>query len=580
MKRLFFLLFTILLFQFASAQLKAVKLKIMHTTDVHGSYFPYNFMTEQQSEGSLARVSTFIKSVRKTYHHNAILLDNGDILQGQPTSYYYNYIDTTDVHLCASMMNSIGYDAGNLGNHDVETGMNVFSRWSNECHFPILCANAVVKATGKPLYKPYEIFVRDGVKIAVLAMITPCIPCWLSESLYPGIRFDDMEATAQKWIPIIKSKENPDIIVGLFHSGIEAETLAGLYREDASREVAEHIPGFDIVMAGHDHQQYCLWIKNIAGKSVLVINPGKDAINISNIDITAWKNRAGAVVKKSIIAKLTPMAGVEPDKQFVSEYTSQFDTLKQFVSKKLGVIDRDVNVHDAFFGPSAFVDAIHTVQLELTGADISFAAPFSYNAIISKGDFTVSDLFNLYKFENKIYVMHLTGQEVKNYLEYSYGLWFNTMRSEGDDLFVVRNTPGGKQFKNPIFNFDSAAGIVYTVDVSKPIGSKITILKMANGEPFRMDKVYDVVLNSYRGNGGGDLLTKGAGIDRTKLKDRLIFSSDKEFRYYLMKFISDNGTSFFQPRNEWEVIPKTMVDTAMKRNYNSFFNYSAKKDIQ
>ena len=205
-----------------TAQEREVKLKIVQTSDVHGNYYPYNFITQKDWAGSLARVHAFVQKKREIYKDNLILLDNGDILQGQPTAYYYNYIDTVSPHLCAEMMNYMGYDAGNMGNHDVETGRRVFDRWISECNFPVLGANIIDTATGETHLKPYKVMERDGVKIVVLGMITPAIPAWLSENLWKGLRFDDMEQTAKKWMKIIREKEKPDLVIGLFHAGQDA----------------------------------------------------------------------------------------------------------------------------------------------------------------------------------------------------------------------------------------------------------------------------------------------------------------------------------------------------------------------
>lgn len=564
-----------LLVQVSSGQQRIIKIKLIHTTDVHGHYFPYDFSSLQLAKGSLARVSAYVKEIRKTYHQNILLFDNGDILQGEPTSYYYDYIDTTSRHLCSLMMNDMGYDLGNLGNHDVETGIKVFSRFVKTCNFPILCANCVNKTTGEPYFKPYQIFERNGVKIVVLGLITSAIPCWLSEDIYPGLRFDDMELTARKWINIIKEKEKPDVIVGLFHSGIDAQTMGLLYRENASREVAERVPGFDVVMAGHDHSQYCFWVKNVAGKSVLVVNPGKNGLNVSEVDIAIVKDRNDRLVKKTINGHITSVANTAVDNQLMTTFQSQYDTLQTFVNKKLGVLDKNISIRPAFFGPSVFIDAIHTFQLNLTGADISFTAPFSVNAEIKKGNFTVGDLFNLYKYENKLEVIKMTGLEVKNYLEESYSNWFNKMQGPDDNLLLIKTDENNHlQFINPLFNFDSAAGIYYTVDVSKPKGQKINILKMANGEPFFLDKMYQVVLNSYRSNGGGELLLLGAGIPHDQVKNRTIYTSKEELRYYLMRYIEEHGTSFFHSLNQWKVIPAEWVKVAAVRENKLLSNES------
>ena len=179
--------------------------------------------------------------------------------------------------------------------------------------------------------------------------------------------------------------------------------------------------------------------------------------------------------------------------------------------------------------------------MELTGADVSFAAPLSFDAKIDKGDITISDMFSLYKYENMLYTMNLTGAEIKGFLEESYAMWTNRMKSPDDHVLLLKERKKGQEnyvsFVNFSFNFDSAAGIIYTVDVTKPKGEKITILKMADGKPFDENKTYKVALNSYRGNGGGELLTKGAGIPQDELKSRIIHSTDKDLRYYMLSLI-------------------------------------------
>ena len=84
---------------------REVKIKLVETSDVHGNFYPYNFIEQKKWGGSLARVYTYVKEERKNYGDNLILVDNGDILQGQPSAYYYNFIDTTSTHLAASIMN-------------------------------------------------------------------------------------------------------------------------------------------------------------------------------------------------------------------------------------------------------------------------------------------------------------------------------------------------------------------------------------------------------------------------------------------------------------------------------------------
>lgn len=557
------------------AQEKVVKLKIVETSDVHGNFYPYDFVRRQSSAGSLARVYTWVQQGRRRFGDNLILLDNGDILQGQPSAYYYNYIDTVSPHLTAEMLNFMAYDAGNMGNHDIETGRAVFDRWTGDCRFPVLGANILDTATGKTHLKPYVVLEREGVKIAVLGMITPAIPMWLSENLWPGLRFEDMEAAARKWIPFIREQEKPDVIIGLFHAGKNAVWMGGKYRDNASVEVASRVPGFDVVLAGHDHARACFKVANEAGDSVLVVNPANNAVTVGDVEITLTL-RGGKVTDKLVEGRLTDVGALEPSPEFMQHFAGQYDAIQAFVSKKIGRFTQPISTRPAYFGPSAFVDLIHRLQLEIGKAEISLAAPLSFDARIEAGDIYVSDMFNLYKYENMLYTMSLSGKEIRGALEMSYALWTNQMHSPGDPLLLLRESSvsGAEErtfFQHPSYNFDSAAGIIYTVDVTRPAGQKVTILSMADGTPFDENRMYKVAVNSYRGNGGGELLTKGAGISQEELKSRILFSTDKDLRYYLMQYIEQRQIVAPRSLDQWKFIPANWVKPAAERDYKKLF---------
>lgn len=550
-----------------------VTLKLIETSDVHGCYFPYDFIRNKPMKGSLARVSSYVKEQREKYE-NVILMDNGDILQGQPVAYYYNYMDTISEHVCAAMLNYMKYDVGTMGNHDVETGHAVYDRWVRQCNFPVLGANIVDNKTGKPYLPPYQVIEKEGVKIAILGMITPAIPSWLPEQLWSGLHFEDMEDCARKWVKIIREKENPDVLVGLFHAGPEGNKLDNVV-ENGSGNVAKSVPGFDVVFMGHDHARRNEKVVNVEGDSVLLIDPANMSKVVSEVTFTI-KKQDGKVVSKQVEGKLVNMDGYAPDADFMNIFSGAYETTMDFVSRNIGRIEHTISSKEAFFGPSAFVDLIHQLQLDITGADISFCAPLSAYAEIKKGDICVSDMFNLYKYENLLYTMKLTGKEIKDFLEMSYALWTNQMQSPDDHLMLLNEEDNGfGRFKNPSFNFDSAAGIIYTVDVTKPQGEKIRIERMANGEPFDLNKTYRVAVNSYRGNGGGDLLTKGAGIPKTELAKRIVYSIDKDLRYYLMKRIEEVKVLDPRPLNQWKFIPEEWTVPASKRDYDILFGEKA-----
>lgn len=555
------------------ADKKEVILNIIETSDVHGSYFPYDFITRKPQNGSLARLSSLVNERRSQYKDAFMLVDNGDILQGQPIAYYYNYIDTKTEHVCASMLNYLRYDLGNMGNHDVEPGHAVYDRWVSQCKFPVLGANIIDTKNNKPYLPPYKVLEREGVKVAVLGMITPAIPSWLPEQLWSGLRFDDMETTARYWVKIIKEKENPDIIIGLFHAGPEGNQLGDAI-ENGSEIVARNVPGFDVVFMGHDHQRHCRKVVNAAGDSVLITGPSNAARCVSDVMIKVVKKN-GKLVKKEVSGQITELDAYPVDQAFMKTFAPQYVATIDFVSRKIGRMSSTISSKDAFFGPSAFIDLLHQLQMDLTGAEISFCAPLSPTAEIKEGDIYVSDMFNLYRYENMLYTMKLSGKEIKGFLEMSYALWTNQMKSASDHLLLLDDSKSGfGRFKNPTFNFDSAAGIIYTVDVTKPEGSRVDIKSMADGTPFQMDKIYKVAINSYRGNGGGDLLTKGAGIPKKELKSRIVTSTEKDLRYYLMKRIEEKKQLDPKPLNQWKFIPEEWTVPAAKRDYETVFNGS------
>jgi 2',3'-cyclic-nucleotide 2'-phosphodiesterase/3'-nucleotidase len=222
---------------------------------------------------------------------------------------------------------------------------------------------------------------------------------------------------------------------------------------------------------------------------------------------------------------------------------------------------------------------IHSLQLEITGADISFAAPLSFDVKISEGEITVGDMFKLYRFENMLYTMNLTGEEIKKYLEFSYSQWLNTMKGPGDYLLKLRLgkdgnpvlTDGKAWLKNQPYNFDSAAGLDYTVDVTKPEGHRIIIKSLSGGKLFEMNRMYKVAVNSYRGNGGGGHLTEGAGLDANVLRERLVASTDRDLRYYILRSIESKKTISPVPAGNWKIIPVEWVKAAEKREYPLLF---------
>ena len=558
-----------------TAKNKTVTLRILQTSDVHGCFFPYNFIERKPMKGTLARVSTYVNQLRQKHGSNVILLDNGDILQGQPTCYYSNYVKPEIPNVAAEVVNYLGYDAETMGNHDVETGHAVYDKWIKEVKCPMLGANIVDTHTGKPYVKPYTIVERDGVKVAILGLLTPAIPNWLSEELWSGLRFDEMVSCAKKWMDHLRKHEHPDVVVGLFHSGHEGGIVTEQYEEDASLRVAREVPGFDLVLFGHDHRQYNNIVRNVEGRDVVCLDPSSNALMVADATIALTMDKRGRVKDKKVEGCLTSVADLPVDQAYVIHFAATIDSIRTYVERPIGEFESAIYTRDCYFGNSAFSDFIHDLQLRFTGADISLNAPLSFDTHIQAGTVHMSDMFNLYRYENQLYVLRMTGEEVRKHLEMSYDLWVNTMHSPDDHIMLLSNDDSNDKqrfrFKNLAFNFDSACGIDYEVDVTKPDGEKVRILRMSNGQAFEPDKWYNVAMNSYRGNGGGELLTKGAGIPPEELKNRVIFRSERDQRYYLTEEIEKAGRLNPQAHHNWRFVPEEWTIPAIARDRQIIF---------
>lgn len=558
------------------AEEQEIILKWIHTSDVHGSLFSYNHLRRSPTTGGLASVYAYVQEQRRQWGDRLLLTDGGDVLQGQPEAYYYNFVDTLAPHLVAQCMNEIGYTAAALGNHDVETGHAVYDRWMAQCRFPVLGANVMDTRTGRPYLKPYTLVERAGVRIAILGLVTPAIPNWLPGVLWSGLHFEEMTAVARRWMRVIQEEEHPDLVVGLFHSGFDGGILTPEYRENATRQVAEEVPGFDLICYGHDHQPLVARIPNVvSGDTCVTLGPTSQALRIGEAEIRLVL-REGKVAEKYITAR-TPNIRLAQSSEalaFEARFTSQREAVATWVNRVIGYCPRALFEREAYFGPCEFIDLVHQMQLDLTGADLSFAAPLSFDARIDSGPLHVSDMFALYKYENFLYTMRLTGREIKGFLEMSYGQWTNQMRSPDDHILLLDTVldNGRRQgLKHLAYNMDSAAGLLYTVDVTKPQGERVWIERLADGRPFDLDTWYTVATNSYRGNGGGELMTRGAGIPRDSLASRILTSTEKDLRYYLIRRVEEQGGLAPRCLNHWRFVPEEWTLPALLRDRRVLF---------
>ena len=283
-----------------------VVLTIIETRTRTAPIFPYDFKTDKPKATNLAQAVTLIRAERAKPGAEVILLDGGDNLQGQPIIYYYNFVEDAKLSVFSKMMNVIGYDAVGVGNHDVETGHAVYDKVNRELIGGFVTANLVDEKTKEPYFKPYTVVTRGGIKIAILGLTTPGFRKNFPVVLYKGIEIQDMVETAKKWVPIIQAKEKPDLLIGLFHSGVDYTYAKGEgfdtpLNENAAQVVIQKVPGFDAIFAGHDHQGW--------------EGPGYDPATKTRVDI------------KDPTGKVVPIYGALDDcrKIIIATVTMQYD---------------------------------------------------------------------------------------------------------------------------------------------------------------------------------------------------------------------------------------------------------------
>lgn len=513
--------------------------RIMTTNDIHGRYFDSLYVSSRTSP-SLLSVSWYIDSVRTAAGaENVIAIDAGDCLQGDNAAYYYNYVDTDTKHLYARMAEYIGYDAVAVGNHDIETGHKVYDRMLKEMKVPFLAANALRTDNGKPYFPEYVTLDRHGLKITVIGFTNPNIKNWLSPLLWEGIEFQSLIPLAQEVVDRVKEQEKSDVVIVAVHSGTGAGD--GQQYESQGLDLFKSLKGVDFLICSHDHRPaiHC-------SDSICLINSGSHCRNIG-FGTISLKVENGKVVSRKVSADLITVDKDKVDTKMRDMFRPDYEAVKAFTVKEVGELKADLRTRDAYKGMSDYMNLIHTLSLGCTPAQISFAAPLTFNGFVKAGTLIYNDLFTIYPYENQLFVVKMTGKEIKDYLEYSYDAWINTLKPGSSHVLKIVNEPdprtGQKRwsFVNRSYNFDSAAGLVYDVDVTKPAGERIIIKSLADSSPFSMNETYNVAMTSYRASGGGYLMRLGAGIDTDKIDERVV-EYYPEIRNILYDYLQKNGT--------------------------------------
>ena len=259
----------------AFAKQKTISLKIIETSDVHGSFFPYDFANRQPRQGSMARVSSYVNRQRKA--GNLVLLDNGDILQGQPTSYFYNYVAINDSNIAANVINYMKYDVFVLGNHEFNFGMPALNNILKDMKSKKITAN-FYNNNGKRYLPPTTIIEKDGVKIGIIGITTPMSAKFEEDTGHlKNYKFTSPIEETKKQVYELK-KKGVNAIVVVAHMGIENENNIP---DTGVRDLVNSVDGIDVIIAGHMH----LNVKKEIINGVLITEPHRYGTVLSEVDL-------------------------------------------------------------------------------------------------------------------------------------------------------------------------------------------------------------------------------------------------------------------------------------------------------
>lgn len=466
---------------------------------MHGSVLPISYGTNEHANVGLAKYATAVKQTKQTYE-NVLVIDNGDLIQGTPLITHYIKDHQHKENPMTAIMNKIGIDAAVIGNHEFNYGLQVLNRAIDESNFPWLSANCVDESTGEPAFGPSYIVkeLSGGVRVAIVGVTTHYIPNWEAEEHIEGLQFTDAFETLQKWVNHIHKVDKPHIVIASYHGGFERDLHTGeptepLTGENQGYKMCEKIKGIDVLLTGHQHR-----VLSDVINDVVVTQPGKDGTHYGKITIELEHIDENWIINEKH-AEVKNVTNVEPD-QSVLRYIQPLEASTQkWLDQPVGKIDGNMLISDplqARIEKHPLVEFIQNVQMDASGVDISvtslFNEPLGFDSIV-----TMRDIVANYMYPNTLVVLQLSGADIIAALEQSAAYF--TLDKNGN----ITVNPSYISPKPQHYNYDMWEGINYTICVSQPVGARVSDVTY-HEKPIQANKVYDVVLNNYRANGGGN----------------------------------------------------------------------------
>lgn len=518
---------------------------ILGTSDMHGNIWGFSYEDSKETDNNgMARLYTYIQQVRAE-NPNTILIDAGDDIQGTiMTDDIYNKIPE-EPHPVVAAMNYMGYDAMTLGNHEFNWGIDTMQKILSQAQFPVLAANVKDTSGGFVTGAGWTIVEKDGVKVAVIGVVTPDVPIW--DGGKEGVEACTYEAanTAVK-NAIAEIGDGADVIVVSAHMGMYAE-----FDEDGGSDSAQKIlddnPEIDVLQVAHNH----VVVSETQGDTVIggVRNGGRD---IARFDLTLDQNNhvTDATVEIVDMTGVTPSQALRDIELVKESHQKTIDFITGggsgedgeggaalgSTTAKFQPVDEIAGLPEGKLQDTAVMDLINKVQLENSGADVSAAALFKDTSDLPEGDINYGNIFDIYKFDNTLYRVTVTGKELKGYMEWAaacYNQWV-----PGDiNISFDPEYPG--------YLYDMFAGVDYEIDLSQPKGERIKNV-MFKGAPLQDDQTLTLAVNNYR--------YSSALKAQNLIAGKKEWESSNSIRDMIVAYLAEHSPISPEVDNNWKIV--------------------------
>ncbi len=504
----------------------AKRIRILATSDTHGYIFPYRYTDGASVNYGMARMNTLIKALRD---ENTIVIENGDVLEGSPLNYYHFHYHKDEISPVTKVIDAMGYDYINLGNHDFNYGKEVLYRHLDNIQAPCITSN--MTDGGEHIGPTYVIRKIAGKKVAVFGLLIQYIPHWEPEEHIRDMKFLSAVETAQKTVDLLKHLEKPDYIICVYHGGFERDLVTNAPTENLTGEnegsaILNSVPGIDVLISGHQHVAYA------GTRNGIVYTQTHDkAAQLACVDI---------YTDTGIIEPRLLEADTEPDPEIMAIAQEEEEACQKWLDEPLGVSKVDLTVtneDDARLHKHQIITFLNKAAMEASGADLAANSLF-VGATGFKPQITMRDIVCTYVYPNTMVVKKITGKILREYLEYDMQFW-----SVRNDAIVP-----AREYVEPKpqqYNYDMIDGVEYTVKVSNSIGQRVISLTR-NGVPVKDDDVFTLCISDYRASGGGDF---------NMLRDApTVKEISQSFVEILADWVTEHKVIDFEPVNNIQII--------------------------